>query len=198
MQELITEIAIYLGIAAFLGFLLGWLVWGVGRRRRNVAIRTEAAGEARAAADDRAALRSQLATTTRERDQLAQRVRELNQRLAALETAVPDRPPDSEETVDRKAVHDDAPQTLAPVEAEAADDVATASEDSRKSDDLTRIVGIGKSTAATLNDRGIRRFSQLADLSPDDADDLRAELGLQQGELLDTWSDQARKLMAEE
>lgn len=86
MQELITEIAIYLGMAAFIGFLLGWLIWGMGSRRRMAAARTEAvaAADAHSPIGGDRTLRARIDALTRERDQLRHRVEDLSERLAGL------------------------------------------------------------------------------------------------------------------
>jgi len=83
MMDLITEIAIYLGIAALLGFLLGYLAWGWGSRSRLEGARADGAAAARTSVDGDAALRTQLAARTRERDHLEQRVEQLTTRLSA-------------------------------------------------------------------------------------------------------------------
>ena len=87
MKELISEIAIYLGIAALLGFFLGYLVWGMGRRRRIEAARAEAAARARTSVDGNSPLRGQVEALTRERDRLENRVEVLSAEVASLAAA---------------------------------------------------------------------------------------------------------------
>ena len=89
MRELITEIAIYLGIASFLGFLLGYLIWGLGQRRRIAAARAEAAAGARTSVDGDSPLRAQMDTLRRERDRLANRVEVLSAEVASLAASQP-------------------------------------------------------------------------------------------------------------
>lgn len=84
MQELITEIAIYLGLAAFLGLVLGYLIWGLGQRRRIDAARAEAAAGARTTVDGSSPLRTQIESLSRERDRLEHRVELLSARVASL------------------------------------------------------------------------------------------------------------------
>lgn len=83
MIELITEIAIYMGIAALLGLILGYLIWGWGRRDRIAAARAEGAASARTSVDGDTALRTQLENCSRERKRLEQRVEKLSARLAS-------------------------------------------------------------------------------------------------------------------
>lgn len=85
MQELITEIAIYLGLAAFLGFLLGYLIWGMGLRRRISAARADGAADARTSVAGDRSHQARIDALTRERDQLARRVETLKKRLADAE-----------------------------------------------------------------------------------------------------------------
>lgn len=121
MQELITEIAIYLGIAAFLGFLLGYLIWGMGFRRRISAARAEGAAGVRTTVDGDSSLRTQIEKVTRERDRLENRVEVLSARVASLMEGAgdPDRVEKVEEELgtlrlDLKAAEDD------PIDAAAA------------------------------------------------------------------------------
>lgn len=84
MQELITEIAIYLAIAAVLGLILGYLFWGMGSRRRIEAARAEGAAEVRTSVDGGSSLRTQVDALTHERDRLLHRVEVLSIRVATL------------------------------------------------------------------------------------------------------------------
>ena len=64
-------------------------------------------------------------------------------------------------------------------------------------DDLTRMKGIGPKLAAQLNQAGITRFSQIAALTPPEADALDKQLGSFQGRMhRDRWIEQARFLAA--
>ena len=66
--------------------------------------------------------------------------------------------------------------------------------DPDNADDLTRIRGIGKSTAKSLNAMGIWQFDQIAELGPEGLETLRGKLSAQMGRSLDKWPDQAREL----
>jgi len=115
MTDLMTEIAIYLGIAAFLGFLLGFLIWGWGARSRLEAARAEGAARARTSVDGDSALRTELSVRTRERDQLEKRVRLLTQRLSARGEAEPAQEPAAGRARNHNLRVVDAPgQTTAP------------------------------------------------------------------------------------
>ncbi|MBW3602917.1 MAG: hypothetical protein KY434_09515 [Actinobacteria bacterium] len=63
-----------------------------------------------------------------------------------------------------------------------------------RSDDLTRIAGVGTATSRALRRAGLRSYVRVAAASPDD---LRAALegaGIAPGRLLDSWPEQARLL----
>ncbi|MEM1163416.1 MAG: hypothetical protein AAGJ28_20995 [Pseudomonadota bacterium] len=81
MSELIIEMAIYLGIAALLGLILGYLIWGLGLRRRLAAARAEGAATARTTVDGDTSLRDQLDASQAERHRLEQRIERLTARL---------------------------------------------------------------------------------------------------------------------
>ena len=66
MVELITEILIYLGLAALIGLVLGYLIWGWGSANRVASARADGAAAARAAANREAALRTKLAASEEE------------------------------------------------------------------------------------------------------------------------------------
>ncbi|QIG78928.1 hypothetical protein [Stakelama tenebrarum] len=62
-------------------------------------------------------------------------------------------------------------------------------------DDLTRMKGVGPRLEEKLKSLGIKRFGQIANLSPEDAAALDAQLGDFQGRMArDRWIDQARLL----
>ena len=85
-----------------------------------------------------------------------------------------------------------APATLA---ADLATPPAPASVPPTGSDDLMQLKGVGPKLAARLNQLGIVRFAQIADLSPSEATALDAELGAFAGRLeRDRWIEQARYL----
>ncbi len=63
-----------------------------------------------------------------------------------------------------------------------------------KADDLKKIEGIGPKLEQVLNEKGIRRFAQLAALDVAALDALDREIGLGGRAVRDDWSGQARKL----
>lgn len=65
---------------------------------------------------------------------------------------------------------------------------------SGKADDLKRIEGIGPKLEQVLNEKGIRRFAQLAALNAEALEALDKEIGLGGRAVRDDWSGQARKL----
>ncbi|CCE95490.1 conserved hypothetical protein [Sinorhizobium fredii HH103] len=65
----------------------------------------------------------------------------------------------------------------------------------RASDDLKRISGIGPKLVQVLNDRGLRRFADIAGLSEADVARIDAELALSGRILRDDWIGQAKALM---
>lgn len=60
-------------------------------------------------------------------------------------------------------------------------------------DDLTRLVGIGPRLAASLAERGVTRFAQIADWGADDLALYDRELGLKGRAVRDAWVAQARR-----
>ncbi|WP_037399461.1 NADH:ubiquinone oxidoreductase, partial [Sinorhizobium fredii] len=64
-----------------------------------------------------------------------------------------------------------------------------------RSDDLKRISGIGPKLVQVLNDRGLRRFADIAGLSEADVARIDAELALSGRILRDDWIGQAKALM---
>ena len=70
MLELMTEILVYLVIATLIGFLLGFVVWGWGRRRKIDAARAEGIASVRTSMDGDSSLKTQLQDCERERKRL--------------------------------------------------------------------------------------------------------------------------------
>ncbi|MEL7000960.1 MAG: hypothetical protein AAFP68_22170, partial [Pseudomonadota bacterium] len=83
MVELITEMLIYLGLAALLGLVLGYLVWGWGTGARISAARSEGAATARTSVDGDAGLRERFDASEQERIRLEAEVEHLSTALAA-------------------------------------------------------------------------------------------------------------------
>ncbi len=64
-------------------------------------------------------------------------------------------------------------------------------------DDLKRIYGIGKKLEGVLNDLGIYRFSEIAELSPEKEQWIDSHLQFKGRIERDKWIEQAKKLVAE-
>ncbi|MEZ0003877.1 NADH:ubiquinone oxidoreductase [Sinorhizobium fredii] len=88
-----------------------------------------------------------------------------------------------------------APAAVAKPKARAARKPVAAKSKGRASDDLKRISGIGPKLVQVLNDRGLRRFADLAALSEADVARIDAELALSGRILRDDWIGQAKALM---
>lgn len=84
MVELITEILIYLGLAALIGLVLGYLIWGWGSSTRIASARADGAAAARTSAERETALRKKLADSEAEVARLTGEV----ERLASERTSV--------------------------------------------------------------------------------------------------------------
>ena len=82
MVELITEMLLYLALAAFLGLLLGYLFWGWGTAARISQARADGAASARTSVDGSAGLREQLADSEAECARQADEIERLLRRLA--------------------------------------------------------------------------------------------------------------------
>lgn len=85
MTELITEILIFLAIAAILGLLIGYLIWGWSRRGLIAAARAEGAAGARTSVDGSSGLRQQLDACAEERAVLERENDALQLRIDAFE-----------------------------------------------------------------------------------------------------------------
>ena len=64
-------------------------------------------------------------------------------------------------------------------------------------DDLTRLVGIGPKLALALADRGVSRFSQIAEWTDDDLAYFDRELNLKGRAIREGWVEQAKALTSE-
>ncbi|ASY68425.1 NADH:ubiquinone oxidoreductase [Sinorhizobium fredii] len=90
-----------------------------------------------------------------------------------------------------------APAAVAKPKARAARKPVAAKSKGGASDDLKRISGIGPKLVQVLNDRGLRRFAEIAALSEADVARIDAELALSGRILRDDWIGQAKALMRE-
>lgn len=79
MMELITEILIYLGLAALIGLVMGYLIWGWGANARTASARADGATAVKASAEREARLRDKLAASERENERLEQEIERLKE-----------------------------------------------------------------------------------------------------------------------
>ena len=86
MVELITEMLIYLAIAALLGLSLGYLIWGWGTAERISEARADGAASARTSVDGSAGLSEQLEEARQQTRRQAEEIDRLHDRLAEAET----------------------------------------------------------------------------------------------------------------
>jgi len=97
-----------------------------------------------------------------------------------------------QDILDQKAIYK---QLLQRVEALESKLQHTHEPETSSTDDLTRIKGIGKVTAARLQKEGFVRFDQIAALSEDEIPQLEEKLGLFPGKIKrEKWIEQARSL----
>ncbi|MEM0987254.1 MAG: hypothetical protein AAGK00_00125 [Pseudomonadota bacterium] len=222
MADLITEILGYLAIAALLGLLIGFVIWGMGRRAALARARAEGMRSARTSMDGNEPLRAQLDAALAERGELRIELEHLrlNQRGPSLR-AVADPVPLNRAPVEPNSatVHEASPEAL-PVEvpeevsgeAPALDgaDVAMAVVvpetapasllDAAPSDpdDLKRIKGVGPKMERILNGKGIYLFEQIANFSDDEVAWVNDAIDAFPGRIVrDRWVDQARDLYRE-
>jgi len=88
MVDVILQMALYLAAAAALGLILGFLIWGWGRRAALEAARAEGAMSARTSVDGDSALHQQLKTAIEERKRLELMVDRQRDRIRRLEDAL--------------------------------------------------------------------------------------------------------------
>lgn len=185
MVELITEILIYLGLAALIGLVMGYLIWGWGSAARTSSARADGVAAALASTEREARLRERLVACEQENAQLTQEVARLTGALQqdGPETATPD-----------VAVHasEDAPDA-APVAPRGLLDTRP-----EAVDDLKQIKGVGAVMEGVLNDKGIYLYRQLANLSEREADWVNEAIEAFPGRIhRDRWIQQAKQLHRE-
>ena len=205
MTELMLEILAYLGVAALLGLILGYLFWGWGQKGRIAAARAEGAAGARTSVDGNPAMRQQLDACHEEREKLEEQVEDLQAELRALrkrgEQSAPAglfaKPgaPESEPQVE--------PVMTPAVQAEDGTDEAVApeapatllTERPDEVDDLKQIKGVGKVMEGVLNAKGIYLFRQVANFSDGDVAWVNEAIEAFPGRIRrDRWVEQAQDL----
>lgn len=193
------EIALFLLLAGVLGVALGFVLrdWlfanradeldGLLRRERAEARRAEAAAAAREHGMKR---------TIVAREALIEEMRAGEAPHTMVLSSRPFRPG----AVVRPPVAEPAVAVVeAVVEVEVVEpatiEVETADEASLDLDDLRRIRGIGPTIASRLNENGITRFRQLADMSPDELGELADTIRIARGRVArDDWAAAAAAL----
>lgn len=189
------EIALFLLLAGVLGVALGFVLrdWlfanradeldGLLRRERAEARRAEAAAAAREHGMKRTIVARE-ALIEEMRAGEAPHTMVLSSRPFRPGAVV--RPPVAEPAVVEVEVEVVEPATI---------EVETADEASLDLDDLRRIRGIGPTIASRLNENGITRFRQLADMSPDELGELADTIRIARGRVArDDWAAAAAAL----
>lgn len=224
MDQLIIEMGLYLGAAALIGLLLGFAVWGWGRRRKLEEARVEGTALARTSVDGSSAAREQLAEKGVEIERLEREIQTLRHRLEAQQAKrdrMPEQDPEPVETSLDDSVSANPEDTLeADVSETAEDDAAVRPENADETDtseilqlgvahlkeppqaeipedadDLTLIRGIDAKMAAILNETGVYSYHELARLTSTDVEWLTAEIKVPPGRIeREDWIGQAKLL----
>lgn len=189
MIDLMTEMLVYLVVAALIGVALGYLIWGWSTQSRIAAARAEGATGARTTVAGDDVLQSKLDACTAERARLEEELEALRERLPVEkgpeDTIVdaPETPPTRVAETSQGSLHtDEAPEPDAAAD-DAVPDTPEAlptavepgppptsllSERPDEVDDLKEIKGVGKVMEGVLNDKGIYLFRQVANFTPSD------------------------------
>lgn len=217
MVELITEMLLYLALAAVLGLVLGYCIWGWGTAARISAARADGAAAARTSVDGSAGLRERLQECEAERHRQTDEINDLLEQLAearartsneaveapATGSEAADQPfteaasqPDLEDATDAQT------EAEVPTEDIEKPTVATPetlfTERPEEVDDLKRIKGVGKVMEGVLNAKGIYLFRQLAALDESEIAWVNQAIEAFPGRIVrDRWVEQAQELHLE-
>ena len=226
-MSLFWSIALFLIVAAVLGFAIGWLLRGARlEQERLVAAprhdddqaaladeRDRLQTELRAARDDQAKLVASLADAQGLAETRAGRLHELEQaetgarqRIAALEQELSEaraagaaRQANLEREPLRAAPPPPAPEpAAAPADQRAGRPPQGLSAPEGEPDDLKKISGIGPGIEKTLNGLGVYHFRQIAAFTPDNVAWVNQHLRFKGRIEREDWIGQARKLAAGE
>jgi predicted flap endonuclease-1-like 5' DNA nuclease len=203
---LISEMVLLILIAALLGLLIGWLIWG----RRGAAASAEAEADAATARQEASTARS---TAARLQDELdaCNRAREgADQKIQALESAAASAPASPAPIAAPEPASEPAGD---PVESDTGGDkdydgdgVVEGTDEGSKpaaldgprdgqGDDLKQIKGIGPKLEKLCNSLGFWHFDQIAAWSSDEVAWVDANLTGFKGRVSrDNWVDQAKTL----
>ena len=207
---LISEMVLLILIAALLGLLIGWLIWG----RRGAAASAEAEADAATARQEASTARS---TAARLQDELdaCNRAREgADQKIQALESAAANASASPAPITAPEPASEPAPEPVGdPVESDAGSDtdfdgdgvVEGTDEGTKpaaldgprdgKGDDLKQIKGIGPKLEKLCNSLGFWHFDQIAAWSSDEVAWVDANLTGFKGRVSrDNWVSQAKTL----
>ena len=202
MVELITEMLLYLALAAILGLVLGYLIWGWGAASRLAEARALGAETARNPVDAGAALRERLQECEAVRQRQSDEIQDLTEQLAEAQAAVTGAP---------ETVLGDGSDTDLPSEQEPALEVPQVTDETSRAaaatprgllterpqavDDLKRIKGVGKVMEGVLNAKGIYLFRQLAALDAREIAWVNEAIEAFPGRIeRDRWVEQAQEL----
>jgi predicted flap endonuclease-1-like 5' DNA nuclease len=214
MWYLITQTAIFILVAGAVGLWLGWYLGKLSRdpELNHLHNRLRAHGNAEDSAEQRAraaeARLAELSGRLAEREnadrELAQRVEQLEEQaevcavnLRDCQAARSELESEAARMQEALRQRDNSPLATAkePVaNASPADRPETLPEASGEADDLRRIKGIGPRIAALLNDMGITRYRQLADLTPEGVAEIDERLKFRGRIVREKWVEQAREL----
>ena len=201
MAYLIAQTAAFLLIATAIGL---WLGWYLGKLSRQLEIDVLERRASNARDDLRAA--QQLAAETEQRNaEQATALQECRARRAELEKELellrgdgeppPKGNPDKPDAAPPPAVSAALARAAAALHTDAPE--PEPEPDTAAPDDLQKIKGIGPRLAAVLNELGIYRYRQIAELSPDEITGINERLRFKGRIEREKWVEQARELLGD-
>lgn len=225
MTYLITQIFVFLLVAALFGVLLGWYLTRIaaasergrldaridsirkqaeqlqGERDAAVTAHDNAERERRLLSDEIGGLRAELDAARAQVVQPSGDIEALSAELEACRqslAAFTAPVTGNEQVVDTAAIADAAAAAAAGIGSLMDDAGAAAAQESDvKADDLQQIKGIGPKIAGILHDLGIRQFAQIAAWTPENVDWINDHLKFKGRVERERWIEQARALMDE-
>jgi predicted flap endonuclease-1-like 5' DNA nuclease len=184
MSYLITQTFILLLIAGLLGLALGWYLTRIAAAASGASLERRL----RAAENDARGLRAELDAAVAAGSACENERKSLAEDLATLRAG--------QEALRVGANGSDGAAVETPLHAvaQAASDPGPVDD---TPDDLQRIKGIGPKIAAILDELGVRRFEQIAAWTPDNVDQINAQLRFRGRIEREAWIPQAKALLAE-
>ena len=200
MTELITEILIYLAIAALLGLALGYLIWGWDRAGRLAAARAEGAANAPGPIPD--ASHEETERLEREIDALRRQLAECHDARTAAEARATEAEAQAQNLAEAPAPFtgeaETALEAMADPETAAPPPASLLAERPEEVDDLKTIKGVGPVMEQVLNDKGVYLFHQIANFTPRDVAWVNEAIEAFPGRIeRDEWVKQAQALYLE-